>query len=229
MSDERRYDDDEVREIFGLAAEAGEKGLPPATPGQGLTLAELQRIGGEVGLSPGRIAAAAARLDLRQGAVRDRTYLGLPLSVGLGVEVPRALTDREWEVLVGEARETFGARGRVSGSGQLREWSNGNLHMVLETTAEGHRVRLHTTKGTARNATWMGVTLIGLAVVLLGLLLVTGQLAEELFAPVFLGVLGAAALGSNALILPPWARERERQMEHLAARALELAEPAGED
>jgi len=229
VSDDRRYDDDEVREIFGLAAEAGEGGLPPATTGQGLTLAELRRIGPEVGLSPDRIAAAAARLDFRRGAVREPTYLGLPLSVGLGVELPRALTDREWEVLVGEARETFGARGRVTGSGQLREWSNGNLHMVLEATATGHRVRLHTTKGTARNAMWMGVTLMGLAVVLFGLLLVTGQVAEELFAPAFLGILGAAALGSNALILPPWARDRERQMEHLAARALELAEPERED
>lgn len=228
MSAERRYDDDEVREIFGLAAEAGETGPPPATLGEGPTLAELQRIGREVGLSPGRIATAAARLELRRSAVRERTYLGLPLSVGLGVELPRALTDREWEVLVGEARETFGARGQLGGAGQLREWSNGNLHMVLETTADGHRVRLHTTKGTARNATWMGVTLVGLAVVLLGLLVVTGQAAEELFAPVFLAILGGAALGSNALILPSWAREREAQMERLAARALELAVPQEE-
>lgn len=229
MSDDRRYDDDEVREIFGLAAGTGEEGRPPATTGHGLTLAELRRIGREVGLSPDRIAAAAARLDLRRGAVRDPTYLGLPLSVGLGVELPRALTDREWEVLVGEARETFGATGRVTGSGQLREWSNGNLHMVLEATPTGQRVRLRTTKGMARNAMWTGATLMGLAVLLFGLLLVTGQLAEELFAPAFLGILGAAALGSNVLILPPWARERERQMERLAARALELAEPEPED
>jgi hypothetical protein len=31
--------------------------------------------------------------------------------------------------------------------------------------------------------------------------------------------LGAGALIANALRLPPWARERERQMEHIAERA----------
>ena len=35
-------------------------------------------------------------------------------------------------------------------------------------------------------------------------------------------VLGAAGLGFNALRLRPWARTRERQMEYIAARAVEL-------
>jgi hypothetical protein len=71
------------------------------------------------------------------------------------------------------------------------------------------------------NATWMGVTLLVLAVVLLGVLLLTGQ-PEDLAISALLGALGAAALGSNALVLPPWARERQGQMRYIAGRALTL-------
>jgi hypothetical protein len=221
VTPERRYDDDEVRQIFGWAAESPEPSLPAGAPGTGLTLSELQEIGREVGLSPQRIAAAAAQLDVTGELVRDTTYLGLPISVGHSVELPRPLTAHEWEVLVGEIRETFGARGQVTATGGLREWTNGNLQVFLETTETGHRLRLRTTKGSAMNATWMGVTLLVLAVVLLGVLLLTGQ-PEDLAISALLGALGAAALGSNALVLPPWARERQGQMRYIAGRALTL-------
>ena len=39
---ERRYDDDEIREIFGRAADAPELDRTALSTGQGLTLAELQ-------------------------------------------------------------------------------------------------------------------------------------------------------------------------------------------
>jgi hypothetical protein len=35
-------------------------------------------------------------------------------------------------------------------------------------------------------------------------------------------VMGAVALGANAVRLPPWAREREEQMERIAVRAQAL-------
>lgn len=228
MTPERRYDDEEVRRIFGWAAESPESGLPASASGTGLTLPELQEIGREVGLSPQRIAAAAARLDAKGELVRDTTYLGLPISVGHSVELPRPLTDHEWEVLVGEVRETFGARGRVTAAGGLREWTNGNLQIFLETTETGHRIRLRTTKGSAVNATWMGVVLMAMAVILLGVLLLTGQ-PEDLAISALLGALGAAALGSNAVVLPPWARERQRQMQYIAGRALTLTASESED
>lgn len=228
MTAERRYDDDEVRQIFGLAAESSEPSLPTGAPGTGMTLSELQEIGREVGLSPERIAAAAAQLDITGEVVRDTTYLGLPISVGRSVDLPRPLTDHEWEVLVGEIRETFGSRGRVATTGGLREWTNGNLHVFLETTETGHRIRLRTTKDSAVNATWMGATLVVLAVIVTGVLLLAGQ-PEDLAISALLGALGAAALGSNALVLPPWARERERQMRYIAGRALALTAASPDD
>ena len=225
--DDRRYTEAQIREIFGLAAD--DRVLLPTRPTagatDGLTLAELQEIGREVGLDPERIRAAASLVRGRGGALREGTYLGLPISVGRNVELPRPLTDTEWEVLVGELRETFGARGRVASQGGLREWVNGNLHAFQETTEDGYRFRMQTTKGTARQATVIGTVLLGMAVVLLLVMVLTGNVAGELFAPLFLGATGLAALGSNAVVLPRWAARREEQMEYIAARARELTAP----
>lgn len=229
MTKERRYSEDEVREIFGLAADDRSR-LPAASsgPGAGLTLAELQEIGREVGLPPERIEAAASMVAHRPGALRERTYLGLPISVGRSVPLHRPLTDTEWEILVGELRETFGARGRVRSQGGLREWVNGNLHAFQETTEDGYRLRLQTTKGTALTATRIGAGLVALAAVLILVIVLTGG-GGDLFAPLFLGGLGLAALGSNALVLPSWASRREEQMDYIAARARALTEPERED
>jgi hypothetical protein len=59
MSEERRYKEDEVKGIFEAAArERDSRGRAVVSP-EGLTLAELQTIGREVGLAPDRIAEAA--------------------------------------------------------------------------------------------------------------------------------------------------------------------------
>jgi hypothetical protein len=224
MADERRYDEDEIREIFGLAARTPGADLPAASSEKGLTLADLQEIGLEVGLSPERVAEAALQMGGRATALRRYTYLGMPISVGRTVDLPRAPTEREWEVLVADLRETFDARGRVSVHGNLREWTNGNLHVYLETTETGPRLRMRTVKGSAVAANRIGFAFLGLAVILFGVLLLTGQLAEDLFMPLLFAAMGAAAVGSNAISLPRWAREREGQMDYIARRAQALLE-----
>ncbi len=61
MPDERRYQEDEVAEIFEAASvpAISRTGAPSQ---EGLTLTELQAIGREVGIAPERIAEAAASL-----------------------------------------------------------------------------------------------------------------------------------------------------------------------
>jgi hypothetical protein len=140
---DRRYSDEEVAEIFRSAAEG------PRTPGlqlpyhDGLTLADPQEIGREVGISPDAVAKAANALDLR-GRVVSRTFLGLPIGVERTVALNRWLTDAEWERLVVELREVFNAQGTLKSYGSLRQWTNGNLHALLEPTPTGHRLRLGT-------------------------------------------------------------------------------------
>jgi hypothetical protein len=133
-------------------------------------------------------------------------------------------------MLVAELRETFNTRGREGSRGGIREWTNGNLHAYVEPTATGHRLRLGTTKGNAVPFNRLGAASLVLALVFV-LLFLSGTLPGEIMIPLVFGAMGVAALGYNALRLPPWALEREAQMELVAARARELlgGDPKPED
>ncbi len=219
MPDERRYAEEEIAEIFEIAAEPRDAGGRAVPAAHGLTLAELQAIGREVGVPPERIAEAASALDLRRGALARGTFLGIPLSVGRIVELPRAPTDREWELLVAALRQTFNAQGKVRSSGGLREWTNGNLHANVEPTEDGYRLRMGTVKGEAVAINRAAIAMLLLGVVMLLVLVLTGQLAEDVAVPLILGGMGAAGFAYNAVRLPGWALEREKQMEYVASRA----------
>jgi hypothetical protein len=221
MTDERTYDDDEIREIFGRAAsqEAGAPLAPAATGGHGLTLDELQAIGREVGIEPARVAEAAAALDHVGMRVARQTMIGAPIGVGRVVDLPRAPTDREWEMLVAELRRTFDAKGKVESYGDLRSWTNSRLHAHIEPSPSGYRLRMGTVKGNAQVLGGLGVAGLVGGLIWMVVLAISGGLAEEMTRPLTYAVLGAGALIANALRLPPWARERERQMEHIAERA----------
>ena len=228
MTYERRYQEEEVREIFEAAARERDVGGRAVVSADGLTLAELQTIGREVGLAPERVAEAASALEVRSVVLPRRTYFGVPVSVGRIVDLPRAPTDREWELLVAELRETFRARGRVGSHGSSREWTNGNLHAYVEPTETGHRLRLGTTKGNAMTVGMMGIAGLAMGLLILVALFLKGRVVEGFFGPLLFIAMGGSALTFTALSLPGWAREREEQMEHIAsrARALVSSEPA---
>ena len=226
---ERRYDEDEVAEIFRAAANARDPEPQPhaVASASGLSLAELQAIGGQVGIEPSRIADAAAAVELRRGAPPRRTYMGMPVAVGRVVELPRAPTDREWELLLTDLRETFGAHGRDRSQGGLRAWTNGNLHAYVEPTESGHRLRLGTMKSNAPVFGGLGIAGVVFGT-LIALLIYSGLLQGHASGGVIVAIMGAAALAVNALSLPRWAGEREEQMERIAARARSLIRPEPE-
>jgi len=216
---ERRYDEEEVRRIFDDAARASAESARGGPADEGLSLEELKRIGGEVGLPPARIEAAARALDvadLQPDVVRD---FGLPVTVGRTVALGRAPTDDEWAQLVGLARRTFNAKGQVDPTG--RYWYNGNLSMSVEPSVDGHRLVFRTTKGDARLLTRFGAGMVGLGSLLaLGSIFVSEPAAAV--AASGIGGYGALALAINALRLPRWANRRTEQMELLASRAVDL-------
>lgn len=214
---ERRYSDEEIRRIFGLAA-SGRPAAPPARPGsEGFTLADIQSIGLEAGLDPDMVARAAASLDARPPRA-GRSWLGMPIEVSRTVALPRAPTDHEWDRLVGELRTTFRARGRVMVQGNLREWSNGNLHACVEPTDTGWRLRMGTLKGDVAGYNFVGGTGIAGGVILGGIALLGGGFPEAAWLPATFGVGGIGVLIANVLRLPRWAGERERQMARIAER-----------
>jgi hypothetical protein len=217
---DRRYSDDEVAAIFARAAE-GASAPPVGAPQQeGLTLAQLQDIGREVGIAPASVAAAARALVPAAPAER-RTFLGLPISVGTTVTLDRKLTEEEWEQLVVELREVFNARGAMSGSGSFRQWTNGNLQALLEPTAGGQRLRLRTTNGQSRALLRGGVTGLGIAAVIGVASAVGGQFVSALPGVATAVAASAFLFANGALRLPGWARRRREQMDAIARRLAE--------
>jgi hypothetical protein len=221
MSD-RRYDDEEAAAIFLTAAENPRAAPLHAPRNEGLTLADLQDIGREVGISPEAVAQAAQSLELRRQAV-TRSFLGLPIGVERTVALNRWLTDAEWDQLVVQLRETFRARGTVKSYGSLRQWTNGNLQALLEPTANGHRLRLGTVKGDARTAMASGLAIVGVA----GAVAISSSLGGHLHAAVsgiaLLAIAGIGIFANGAFRVSSWARLRGQQMESIAAR---LASPS---
>lgn len=224
MTDERTYSEDEVAEIFARAAEVEPTPSSPAvhSSGGGLTLAELQEIGEEVGLERTAVARAATALD---GGVGERRLLGMPVGVSRVVPLPRGLTEREWEALVTDLRQTFRAPGKVVREGGLRRWSNGNLHAFVETTADGHRLRLQTTKGNARPRLMVGGALLAVSLVLTVVAMAAGT--AEPGSLLVVALIGGALAGSTVLELPGWARKRREQMAAVSGRLMDrLSLPA---
>ncbi|MDH4351703.1 MAG: hypothetical protein OEW56_11195, partial [Gemmatimonadota bacterium] len=159
---DRRYSEEEVAAIFERAAEAQQTARRQLPSGEGMTVADLQEIGREVGIPPELVAQAARAIEHR-GRPASRTFLGLPIGVGRTIELDRELTDAEWGRLVVDLRETFDARGKVSYEGPFRQWTNGNLQALVEPTPTGHRIRLRTVKGDARSLMTGGLGMLGVS------------------------------------------------------------------
>lgn len=216
---ERQYNEEEVAAIFARAAETEHAELPPSPEGKGLTLAALQDIGREVGISPASIARAARSLE-QAGHPAARKFLGLPIGVGRTVEFDRPLSDAAWEALVADLRTTFDARGTVRYDGPFRQWTNGNLQALLEPTPTGHRLRLQTVKGDARSMMIAGGAALGGAAGILVTLAVAGSLGNPGAATGigFMALMGLGMLAAGALRVPGWARRRSAQIEAIIAR-----------
>ncbi len=213
---ERRFNEEEVAQIFERAAEAQQVRQQQLPSREGMTLTELQEIGRQVGISSEELANAARAIELRPQPT-SRNILGIPVGVGLSVDIGRKLTDEEWERFVADLRKTFDARGVVKQEGNLRYWANGNLQAFLEPAGTGDRVRLRTVKGGAAERITVA---IALAVLAAGTAVARslGVDVSALGSVTLLGAVGAAAIGFTTLRLPAWARLRRAQMEEVAAK-----------
>jgi hypothetical protein len=214
---ERRYTDEEVASIFREAAEGQRSATLQRTDSDGLTLAELQSIGRDVGLAPDIVTRAALAIELRPQAA-SQSFLALPVGVERTITLGRTLTDTEWEHLVGELRTTFRAKGRMQASGPFREWTNGNLQVLLEPTSSGQRLRLSTEKGSARAGIFAGLALLGCAAVVWSSAILAGELVRVLPAVAMLTLTGVGLVAGTALQVRGWARLRGRQMDAIATR-----------
>lgn len=220
MSGSRRYDDDEVAEIFrratgeGAGSRSGDATLPAP---EGMTLSELEEIGAEVGIPREAIARAAHSLQRRVEAAPPQRFLGAPRTVSRTLYIDRGLTDEEWNRLVADLRRTFDAKGKVDVQGGLRSWTNSNLQVHVEPEGSGYAVRMRTKKGQASQLALMGGIFTGVGLLsAVGLLLGTGD--ASISQAVGFVVAGLTMVAWTRFTLPGWARTRAEQMEGLAER-----------
>ena len=224
---DRRYSDKEIAAIFRAATEGPASPHPDVPRDEGLTLTDLQAIGREVGISPDAVASAARALDVSRGTAR--TSHGLPIGVVRTVNLNRRLTHEEWERLVVQLREVFDARGSTRADGSLRQWTNGNLQVLLEPTDTGHRLRFRTMHGAARASIGVGFVALAAGAAAAIATSITGTLGDSITGIVLLLTGGAAMVANGVLRLPAWARLRGRQMDALAAQVAHPRIPGTQD
>ena len=214
---DRRFSEEEVAAIFKQATEAKQTLQRELPSGEGLTLAEIQEIGRQVGIAPELVSQAAASL-VQVGTPTSRKMFGLPIGVGRTVDLDRKLSDAEWERLVVDLRETFRARGRVTQEGTFRQWTNGNLQVLLEPTESGSRIRLSTIKSNSIRLMNSGQVLLGIAAVTSIAALIGGSSVAHLSWAAEIVFLGGTLFTVGAIRVSGWAALRRKQMEEIAAR-----------
>ncbi len=217
MDAARRLTDSEVTAVLRRAAEDADQ--------RGLTAAQVQEIGSEVGLSSDavrRALAESASGSLRPSALKRS--LGIPVGVAKEVVLPGTLSDAGWDVLVSVARATFNAHGKESRTGVVREWRNGRLRIASEPTPAGIRIRMSTEKEGALAAPFIGSVA---AFVNAGALVIAASTRPALMMMAAIpAAFGAALLVAPLVRLPRWARTRSEQFDALAREAASLVTPA---
>lgn len=224
-----RYSDQEVAEILDHAATTPVE-RPRARHPAGLTLAQVQEIGAEIGLPADRVAEAALAVARRpSAAVRPRRLFGRPRSVHRVVHLDRNFSDEAWGRFVVELREAFGAEGTVTSHGPLKSWTAPNVAVHVEPDGDGFRVRMQVTNVEVVEHALAGTALL-LPAVTAGLALASGEITGA-GVPVLatlgatLGALGAVVLAWAWRRLPKWARGRAATLDALAGRIGELVAP----
>jgi hypothetical protein len=220
---ERRFNEAEIAAIIERATNWSEPRRQPVPPGAGLTLDQIQEIGREIGIAPNVIAGMADVVKEGGTTVIER-FLGLPLRVERNVKLRRDFSEDEWDQVVADLREIFNAAGVLKEDGSLRQWSNGNLQVVLEVNAISQLIRLRTFKGNALVLLGAGLGICGAATAALVATFLNNAATDRRLVTVLalMVVAGAAIVGVTALSLGPWARRRREQMSEVAARVIAL-------
>jgi hypothetical protein len=149
--EDRIYSEREVAAIIERAVERQEEAQRLAPPETGLTLAELERLGREVGIAPEHLRAAAAELGAGGGRRSSRTATHVYVERWL----PGRLNLEAWEDAVAELRDRFGSSmgawyGQSSGGvvqqiGRSQEWSHTSalgIETRVTVSERGEQVRL---------------------------------------------------------------------------------------
>ena len=224
---ERHYSDEEVHRILANAVEVDAAVDMGAE--RGLTLAQIQSIAAEAGLSPSAVIAAADALDLAPPVPHAPRMLGLPVGVARTVAIPGGIDESGWRRLVAFLRDTFEAQGREEHGGGRREWRNGNLRIALEEVGGTTLLHMRTRKESARTLVRGGGSMLLASLVLEGVAILAPSGANAVGGALALALGGAAMAAVGALQLPSWTAGRRKQFEAVAEYARQLGEAEAQE
>ena len=168
--DERRFTDQEAHEILKKAVEkAPSRALVKS---EGLSLAELKTIGGEVGIDPARLEDAARALT-RGGGNRPNQILGGPTVLHFERKVEGELDPMDTSEILSCIRRTMGLQGEVNEIHGTLEWSakgdTGERYVTLSSRDETTTIRSSANLTNAAVLTYLPVGILGLITSFAGL------------------------------------------------------------
>ena len=224
MPSERRYNEKEIAEIFKQAAEDQEAAERLAPEGGGLTLAEIERIGKETGITPEFIAQAAAKLESKPRELPAGRFLGVPVSVDRTIDVSETFSEKDWDLLVTDLHEHFNTPGNSEKEGSRWRWFNGHMHVLAEPHAEGYRIHFRSHNAPRKGLMAMSTIFFVMGLFFMLMLGLKGDLFTNMAKTVFVSmfsVAGLAAFGGVAATLPGLRRRQGSQIDQVIRRILE--------
>jgi len=225
---ERRYSDDEVKRILSNAVES-DAALSASTTERGMTLAEIERIGLEAGLTPASVRAAATSLDYVGRAPTDVRMMGMRVGVGQSVMLARPLDDTEWRRLVVLMRDLFQAQGSEHAVPGGHEWRNGNLRVSMESLGDGAVLQMRTRKGGARSLIATGLSLFLGGGVIEGVAQLGHPGVYDAGGALSLVLTGAILAGVGVAQVRGWSAARQTQFQEIADYARQLSASDADD
>ncbi|MEM7278468.1 MAG: hypothetical protein AAF385_10115 [Pseudomonadota bacterium] len=235
MSKDRKYSEKEIAAIFKYAASAQELAGEPSNAEEGLSLAELQKIGEGSGIQAEFIARAAAALDGGQTGIIQELAFGKPVALKKTIALKEKMSDDQWERIVVDMREVFGTHGHLSQEGSFRKWVGHDVQVNVEPdNTTGYRVRIEAgeqRRGAIDLALGMGVIFFLMSMIFWFQAFFLDRMIPAIVGPGIMMLIASLAPMFLLARLPKLARRRISQIETISARILErtkLTDPAVE-
>jgi hypothetical protein len=238
MSDaEKRFSDDEAREIIKRALHLQHRRADAETPRDGLSLSELESIGEDVGVSPELLRQAAGEVAAGESPTGRSRFLGAPTNPAETVAVKRPVSEDELNELLVTLPSMTGDDGSGNAHRRSLNWSTDSVTAMR--TGRTLRVTVHGSDSTAvvRVREQLGQVAAGLFGGLMGGVglgagfgvgfgVGLGALGSPLFAAVFPIVAVAGSYGLARLIFRAVSRARRREIRRIATRIREFFDSA---
>ncbi len=232
MDNERRYSEQEIAAIFKQAAAEDASEEQQGHHGEGLTLDEIERIGAEVGISAEGIARAAAALERKAVVPPPKRFLGIPTSVARVVDLPGPFAEKDWNHLVLTLNDMYHVPGTIQLEGSFRSWSNESVHVSVEPTSTGHRLRMHAQHDVHRALLSASAVLLLMGLFMISLVAAKGDFLTDLDKTLvvsFFSLLGLGGFGTSWFMLPRWREEQQARLDAIAATVLDRATASSEE